>query len=71
MPDNKGIAWYSPVWGATTEHVIGAWQIYQHTGDVSFLHDCYDEYFRVLFQDGMLPHWGCHYDVAECLRQHA
>ena len=50
LPDNKGIAWYSPVWGATTEHVIGAWQIYQHTGDIGFLHDCYDDYFRVLFK---------------------
>ena len=71
LPDNKGIAWYSPVWGTTTEHVIGAWQIYQHTGDVNFLHDCYDDYFRVLFQDGMLSHWGCHYDAAEHLREMA
>jgi len=68
LPDNKGIAWYSPVWGATTEHVIGAWRIYQHTGDVDFLHDCYDDYFKVLFKDGMLAHWGCHYDAAERLR---
>ena len=67
LPDNKGIAWFSPVWGTTTEHVIGAWQIYQHTGDVDFLHDCYDDFFKVLFKDGMHGHWGCHYDAAEHL----
>jgi len=71
LPDNKGIAWFSPVWGATTEHVIGAWEIYQHTGDVKFLHDCYDEYFKELFSGGMLSHWGCHYDAAEHLREMA
>jgi len=71
LPDNKGIAWFSPVWGTTTEHVIGAWEIYQHTGDVGFLHDCYDDYFKVLFRDGMHGHWGCHYDAAECLREMA
>ncbi len=71
LPDNKGIAWFSPVWGTTTEHVIGAWKIYQHTGDVDFLHDCYDDYFKVLFAGGMHSHWGCHYDAAECLRRMA
>lgn len=71
LPDNKGIGWFSPVWGATTEHVLGAWQIYQHTGDLGFLHACYDDYFKPLFKDGMLPHWGCHYDAAECLKQMA
>jgi len=71
LPDNKGIAWFSPVWGATTEHVIGAWQIYQHTGDVDFLQATYNDYFKVLFKDGMLGHWGCHYDAAEHLREMA
>lgn len=71
LPDNKGIAWFSPVWGTTTEHVIGAWQIYQHTGDVDFLRDCYDDYFKVLFKDGMHGHWGCNYDAAEHLRRMA
>lgn len=71
LPDNKGIGWFSPVWGTTTEHVIGAWQIYQHTGDEAFVHDCYDDYFRELFKDGLDGHWGCHYDAAEHLRQMA
>ncbi len=71
LPDNKGIQWFSPVWGTTTEHVIGAWKIYQRTGDVDFLHDCYDDYFKVLFKDGMHSHWGCHYDAAKYLREMA
>lgn len=71
LPDNKGIAWYSPVWGTTTEHVLGAWQIYEHTGDTRFVHDCYDDYFRELFKEGMHSHWGCHYDAAEVLRKMA
>jgi len=71
LPDNMGIAWYSPVWGATTEHVVGAWQIYQHTGDVDFLRECYKDYYKPLFWDGMLGHWGVHYDAAECLRKMA
>ncbi len=71
LPDNKGIGWFSPVWGTTTEHVIGAWQIYQHTGDLEFLHDCYDDYFKVLFKNGMHGHWGCNYDAAEVLREMA
>jgi len=71
LPDNKGINWFSPVWGTTTEHVIGAWKIYQRTGDVGFLHDCYDDYFKVLFRDGMHSHWGCHYDAAKYLREMA
>lgn len=71
LPDNKGIAWFSPVWGTTTEHVIGAWKIYERTGDLDFLHECYDDYFRVLFKDGMHSHWGCHYEAAELLRRMA
>ena len=71
LPDNKGIAWISPVWGTTTEHVIGAWKIYQRTGDVKFLHDCYDDYFKVLFKNGIHAHWGCNYDAAEYLRKMA
>ena len=71
LPDNKGIKWFSPVWGTTTEHVIGAWKIYQRTGDVGFLHDCYDDYFKVLFKDGMHSHWGCHYEAAKYLKEMA
>jgi len=71
LPDNKGIAWISPVWGTTTEHVIGAWEIYQRTGDVQFVRDCYSDYFKDLFKNGIASHWGCNYDAAKYLREMA
>ncbi|MBT3201463.1 MAG: hypothetical protein HN350_16300 [Phycisphaerales bacterium] len=71
LPDNKGIAWISPVWGTTTEHVIGAWEIYQRTGDLQFIRDCYTGYFDELFKNGMAGHWGCNYDAARYLREMA
>ena len=71
LPDNKGIAWLSPVWGTTTEHVIGAWEIYQRTGDVQFIRDCYVGYFDKLFKNGIAGHWGCNYDAAKYLREMA
>ena len=50
LSDNMGIAWHSGAYGAeTSEHVLGAWQIYQHTGDVAFLKECYEDHFAKLF----------------------
>ena len=50
LSDNKGIGWHSGAYGPeTAEHVLGAWQIYQHSGDVGFLKDCYEGHFRKLF----------------------
>ena len=50
LADNKGIAWHSGAYGGeTSEHVLGAWQIYQHTGDVEFLERCYEGHFKTLF----------------------
>ena len=39
LPDNLGIAWNSGCYGgpSTTAHVIGAWKIYEHSGDLEFL----------------------------------
>jgi len=51
IADNKGIGWHSGAYGGeTSEHVLGAWQIYEHTGDVEFLRDCYEEHFRKLYR---------------------
>ncbi|MGI9240827.1 MAG: hypothetical protein ACR2RV_08500, partial [Verrucomicrobiales bacterium] len=61
LPDNMGQAWHSPVYGATTDHVIGAWDIYEHTGDLGFIEDVYEPYFKPLFWNGMLKHWGASY----------
>ncbi len=50
LSDNKGISWHSGAYGAeTSEHVLGAWQIYEHTGDVDFLKKCYEDHFAKLF----------------------
>ncbi|MDA7881393.1 hypothetical protein N9A94_03735 [Akkermansiaceae bacterium] len=50
IADNKGIAWHSGAYGPeASEHVLGAWQIYEHTGDLEFLKECYEEHFEVLF----------------------
>jgi len=50
LSDNKGVGWHSGAYGAeTSEHVLGAWQIYQHSGDVDFLKACYEGHFKKLF----------------------
>ena len=50
LSDNKGISWHSGAYGAeTSEHVLGAWQIYEHTGDKEFLKECYEDHFSSLF----------------------
>ena len=50
LSDNKGTTWHSGAYGAElSEHILGAWQIYQHTGDVAFLRECYEGYFRKVF----------------------
>jgi hypothetical protein len=50
ISDNKGISWHSGAYGPeTSEHVLGAWQIYEHTGDVGFIKECYEDHFAKLF----------------------
>ncbi len=50
LSDNKGIAWHSGAYGPElAEHVLGAWQIYEHTGDRDFVRKCYEGYFRKVF----------------------
>ena len=71
LPDNKGISWLSPYWETAIEHVVGAWEIYQHTGDVQFVHDCYDDYFKPLFWNGAYDIWGAMYDGLACLQKMA
>ena len=72
LSDNKGIAWHSGAYGAeTSEHVLGAWQIYEHTGDVGFLKDCYEEHFAKLFRK-RLPSFAMNeFEVAETLEKMA
>ena len=70
ISDNKGISWHSGAYGAETcEHVLGAWQIYEHTGDVEFLRRCYLDHFDKLFKK-RLPSFAMNlFEVAEKLER--
>ncbi|MEC8244157.1 MAG: hypothetical protein VX038_04870 [Verrucomicrobiota bacterium] len=55
LSDNKGIGWHSGAYGGElAEHVLGAWQIYHHTGDRGFIRNCYQGYFRKVFWKNMV-----------------
>lgn len=72
LSDNKGIAWHSGAYGAeTSEHVLGAWQIYQHTGDVAFLKACYEDHFAKLYQKQVAGFAMSRFEVAETLEKMA
>ncbi|MBL6705101.1 MAG: hypothetical protein ISQ06_03250, partial [Planctomycetaceae bacterium] len=72
LADNKGTTWHSGVYGnELSEHVLGAWQIYQHTGDIEFLRECYEGYFREVFREAIAPFFSNHFEVAEALENMA
>ena len=50
LSDTKGQGWHSGAYGPEmSEHVLGACQIYEHTGDLDFLRNCYEDHFQKLF----------------------
>ena len=72
LSDNKGTTWHSGVYGLElSEHVLGAWQIYQHTGDVEFLRACYEDYFREVFWERIPPFFSDHFEVRAALSKMA
>ena len=72
LSDNKGIGWHSGAYGGElAEHVIGAWQIYQHTGDLNFLKACYEDYFQKVFWKRLLGFAMNDFEVIEILQQMA
>ena len=72
LADNKGTTWHSGVYGdELSEHVLGAWQVYQHTGDIDFLKACYEDYFREVFRQAIAPFFSNHFEVAESLTKMA
>lgn len=72
LADNKGTTWHSGVYGnELSEHVLGAWQVYQHTGDVDFLRECYEGYYREAFWQQISPFFSNHFEVAESLAEMA
>ena len=55
LSDNKGVSWHSGAYGGElAEHVLGAWQIYQHSGDINFIRKCYLGFFRKVFWKNMV-----------------
>ena len=72
LSDNKGISWHSGAYGGeTSEHVLGAWQIYQHTGDVEFLKRCYEGHFAELFWKRLSSMAMNQFEVADVLEKMA
>ena len=72
ISDNKGIAWHSGAYGPeTSEHVLGAWQIYQHTGDANFVKACYEDHFSRLFAKRISGFAMNEFEVADTLEKMA
>ena len=72
LSDNKGITWHSGAYGGeTAEHVLGAWQIYEHTGDIDFLKACYEDHFAKLYKKRLRGFAMNHFEVAETLQKMA
>lgn len=72
LSDNKGIAWHSGAYGPeTSEHVLGAWQIYEHTGDINFLRDVYENHFEKLFRKRITGFAMNDFEVADTLESMA
>ena len=68
LSDNKGTGWHSGAYGGElSEHVLGAWQIYQHTGDLDFLRKCYIGYFKKVFWKKMIGFAMNDFDVIKVL----
>ncbi|MCH2036068.1 MAG: hypothetical protein MK120_03865 [Puniceicoccaceae bacterium] len=64
--DNLGKTWYSGLMGGVTSHVSGAWQIYQHSGDLNFLSEAYT-FYRDLMWNTIPGFWGQQYAAADIL----
>jgi hypothetical protein len=72
LSDNKGTTWHSGAYGPeSSEHVLGAWQIYEHTGDVEFLKECYNDHFAKLYQKRLGGFAMNEFEVAETLEKMA
>lgn len=64
--DNMGQTWYSGLWGSLAGHAVGAWKIYEHSGDQGFLTEAYD-FYRSLMWTNIPGIWGYQYTAADCL----
>ena len=66
--DNLGPTWRSgsDLSGGLTRHVLSAWKIYEHSGDLSFISESYG-FFRALMWNATPGFWGYDYGAATCL----
>lgn len=72
ISDNKGISWHSGAYGPeTAEHVLGTWQIYEHSGDREFLKACYEDHFAKLFRKKLTGFAMNDFEVADVLEKMA
>jgi len=68
LPDNFGIAWYSPgVWMNFVGVTEFAWQQYEQSGDLAFLQEAYDRLFRPLYWTGPSPCFGMEINASQAL----
>ena len=57
----------SGVYGPSTiAHVQGAWQVYQHSGNKTFLQESYNFYKELFWQGINGKHWLYAYDSGDC-----
>ncbi|MDB4653132.1 hypothetical protein OAE39_02525 [Akkermansiaceae bacterium] len=72
ISDNKGTTWHSGAYGnETSEHVLGAWQIYQHTDDLNFLRASYEDHFEKLYRKRLAGFAMNEFEVADTLEKMA
>ena len=71
LPDNFGIDWVSGVYGTSTiAHIQGAWQIYEHSGNKTFLSMAYS-FYKELFWEEINGYYNYGYDSVLCLNKMA
>lgn len=68
VPDNMGQMWNSGLFGGFHHgaHACGAWQIYQHSGDLTFLTEAYTFFDNLFAAAGDV--FGEDFDASICLR---
>lgn len=72
LSDNKGTTWHSGAYGhELSEHVAGAWQIFQQSNDLDFLRNCYEGYYREMFWEGIPQFYMNEFEVREILAEMA
>ena len=72
LPDNFGIAWYSPgVWMNLVGAVEPTWRQFEQSGDTKFLREVYGELYRKLYWTGPQPCYGIEINALDCLARMA